>query len=323
MEKNKVVLFPKWKKDLERESLKAIKEKNYRIALPMIEELLEFEVNNHEILMGKLICLMELGQSEEAILFCESILNEDDPYYYDYLFFYVNILFQANELEAVVDQLNYEKTKNHMPSEYHEQLHTLFELSNTMLASKKEEAIYTTEKELQEIIQTKNYSKQWMLVEKLRQAKRKPAKYIYDVLLEPTFHPVVKTAILLWCKEQEVNREISLVKFHAVKTIDSKLLLNIEEYPFYQAVMKEIQKLDDSNPTYYQLLLRQFYRFAYVRYPFYPDLSLAKDYAKAMTESIKLFLSDEEMLEEEDETLYKYREEIYHAEAIYLSIIED
>src|SRR5690625_307338 len=62
----KIILFPKWREDLQAESLLALKEKRYTEALPKLNLLLAYNVNSHEIIIGKLICLMELGQYEEA-----------------------------------------------------------------------------------------------------------------------------------------------------------------------------------------------------------------------------------------------------------------
>src|SRR5690625_5739355 len=73
-----VILFPKWKTRLEDKSLQAMKEKKYEEALENLNKLLNYHVNNHEVIIGKLICLMELGRYEEAQDYCEEVLRSEE-----------------------------------------------------------------------------------------------------------------------------------------------------------------------------------------------------------------------------------------------------
>lgn len=322
-DKNKVVLFPKWQENLEEESLADIKAKNYNAALNKIDELLHYKIRTHAILTGKLICLMELGRYTEAIALCGEILDEQDSHYYEYLFLYVNLLFQANELELLIEQIDYERNKEDLPFEFRAQFDSMYTLSKSMLEDKKQENALAYEKELQELITTENYLKQWLLVEKLRQAEQTVKPFIYEALMNPTIHPVVKTSILFWLKEQQVTEEFPVVKFHVERIFHPEELVDVEEHSFFKEVLIYLTITEQENPTLYALIIRQLYRFLYVRYPFFPAVDEAKAYADALSLSIKESLADVELQEETNEKKQKYITEIHHAEAIYLSIIEE
>src|SRR5699024_7352147 len=97
----KVILFPKWKTQLEEESLTAIKEKEYREALQKLNKLIRYNVLNHETLIGKLICLIELGNYEEAQHMCEELISRKSEYYYQYVHIYLTLLFQTSQYQLL------------------------------------------------------------------------------------------------------------------------------------------------------------------------------------------------------------------------------
>src|SRR5690625_4141626 len=93
---------------LEKESLQALKDKRFAEALYKLDKLLSYQVNNHEILIGKLICLMELGRYEEAQDLSEELLELHNDNYYHYVHIYLTILFQTNQYDVLMEQVEYE-----------------------------------------------------------------------------------------------------------------------------------------------------------------------------------------------------------------------
>src|SRR5690625_7001302 len=73
-----VILFPTLQKNLEQDSKLALEAKKYPEALEKLNELLRYKVQKHEIFIGKLICLMELGRNNEALDLCEDLLRRKD-----------------------------------------------------------------------------------------------------------------------------------------------------------------------------------------------------------------------------------------------------
>src|SRR5690625_7874970 len=99
-----VVLFPKWKTSLEESSLQAMKEKRYETALEKLDELLSYKVNHYEIIIGKIICLMELNRYNEAQNICEDMLQHKNEDYYHYLHIYLTLLFQTKQYDLLMEQ---------------------------------------------------------------------------------------------------------------------------------------------------------------------------------------------------------------------------
>jgi len=117
----KVILFPKWKTQLEEESLTAIKEKEYGEALQKLNKLIRYNVLNHETLIGKLICLIELGNYEEAQHMCEELISRKSEYYYQYVHIYLTLLYQTSQYQLLMEQIEYEHEKDEIPDPYKEQ----------------------------------------------------------------------------------------------------------------------------------------------------------------------------------------------------------
>src|SRR5699024_12350339 len=92
-----IILFPKWKTALEEERLQALKEQRYEDALKKLNELTGYQITNHEIYIGKLICLIELRGYDEAERLCESLIEYQDENYYHYLHIYLTNLFQTRQ----------------------------------------------------------------------------------------------------------------------------------------------------------------------------------------------------------------------------------
>ncbi|QGS68969.1 tetratricopeptide repeat protein [Oceanobacillus sp. 143] len=128
-EPNNVILFPKWKKTLEEESLYALQEKRYEEALEKLNKLLSYQVDDYEILIAKLMCLMELSRYEEAQELCEELLQHKDDNYYHYLHMYLTILFQTNQYELLMEHAAAELADKQLPEIFREQFTQLYDIS--------------------------------------------------------------------------------------------------------------------------------------------------------------------------------------------------
>src|SRR5699024_8247971 len=108
-EDKKVILHPSSAQALMDESLQAIEQEDFQTALTNLEQLFAHGLENFQINIGKIICLIQLGEQTDAILFCEEVMeDETNEHFFDYLFYYVTLLFEANEyakLIAYIDSL--------------------------------------------------------------------------------------------------------------------------------------------------------------------------------------------------------------------------
>lgn len=318
----KIILFPKWKEDLENESLLALQEKRYEDALTKLDKLLEYKVDNNEIFIGKLMCLIELGRFDEALEFSETLLVEENEDYYQFAHIYLTVLFQTNQYGALIDRVTYELENPKIPSQVEEQFRQLYLLSKEMQQDIMNKQAVEYINDLSAAIQEENHSKQWRLIENLRRMNIQPTEDIFQYLIEDMVHPVVKTSIVRWLKDREVSREVEVDKLGILTKVRPSELMDIRENLLMKEIMLALGSLEQENPSLYILLDQLLYRYAYVKFPMVPK----KEDILILVEALRS-IGNEYLHKSFDHSPHKkvaqYIEEIKMCEALYLSIIEE
>lgn len=317
-----LILFPKWREDLQKEGLLALKKKRYSEALPKLNQLIDFNVNSHEIMTGKIICLMELGQYDEAQTLCEELLTYKDGNYYQYMHIYLTLLFQTNQFDALLQQVDLELAKKEIPAIIAEQFQQLYQMGKQMQSDLMSERTVEYIEELTEVVQSQNHVRQWQLIEDLRKMKIEPIKRIITYLENETIHPVVKTAIFKWLQDKEVAQPIHIRKLNLRVTTHPTEVKDIRSHLITRQVLLQINELEQKNPTLYILLEQLFYRYAYVRYPIMPPSTDIESISKALRiiGNEYLQITNHEPTSPE---VAQYIKEIKMCEHLYLSIIEE
>lgn len=317
-----VILFPGWRKNLEKESLAALEEKRFEEALDKLNILLSHQTDNHEIVIGKLMCLTELGRYDEAIDLSEELLIEKNEYYYDYAQIYIMVLFQTGQYGTLMDRVTDELEDAALPTAIAEQFRQLYDLSKGLNkdALEKQVSVYT--EELTKAIQEENYERQWQLIENLRKMKVEPTDQIVSYLTKGFIHPVIKTSIFKWLKDLEVSEEIEVHKLNVSIIIKPVDVASIRADAMIHEIMSMLNDLEQGNPSLYILLEQLLYRYAYVRFPMLPERSDITFIADALRNIGEEYLheSSEHTI---DESVSKYIEDIKMCEALYLSVIAE
>lgn len=317
-----LILFPKWKENLEKESMLALKEKRYIDALPKLNQLLSFNVDHYEIITGKLICLMELGEYDDAQILCEELLKVKDENYYQYMHIYLTLLFQTNQFDILLEQIDIELSENTIPTIIAEQFQQLYQMSKQMKSDLMTERSVKYTEELEISIQNQDHVRQWQLVENLRKMKINPMESIITYLEDESIHPVVKTAIFKWLQDKGIVDPIHISKLNLHLTIRPIDVKDIRQHTITKQVMLQISELEQKNPTLYILFEQLFYRYAYVRFPIMPPDTDVENLSKALrvigNEYLQIQNDEQKNIE-----VNKYIEEIKMCEHLYLSIIEE
>ena len=324
MQKNEenVILFPTWRMRLEKESLQALKDKRFAEALSKLDKLLSYQVNNHEILIGKLICLMELGRYEEAQDLSEELLELRNDNYYHYVHIYLTILFQTNQYDVLMEQVEYELEYEDVPSSIEEQFIQLYNMSEQMNIDLVKEKSTEYIIELTEAVNEQKYTRQWQLVENLRKMKMDPTETIIQYLVDKNIHPVIKTTIFKWLQDKQVGTPIEVHKFNLDISLKPNAIKSIRQHKMVKQVMFFISELEQENPTLFILLEQLLYRFAYVRFPLMPPSEDVINIAGAVQNLGEQYLHIESSKEIHKNVL-AYMEEIKMCESLYLSVIEE
>lgn len=321
----KVVLFPKWKKDLESEAYQALREKRFHEALDGFDTLLSYEINTQEISVGKLTCLMELGMQEEAEDLCETLLAEKDGNYFSYIHIYATLLFQASKYQEVSELLE-DVIHEKLPDPFKTQLETLYHLNERLREEQQEKQAMSTVKELEGAVEQEDTVLQWHLVNHLHQSDLLAYLNLFQqILLNKTVHPVIKTSILGLLQAESIDQDISIEKFSKVMVINSSTYPFIMDHPFRNDIRKSLEKLEQDNPSLFELADQLLYRYLYVRYPFIVDKSETEMMKKALLFLVNSSFIDESKVVEtlQNETVKQYIDEILYCEKIYFSIMEE
>lgn len=325
MEKENVILFPKWKKTLEEESLLALKEKRYEEALHKLDQLLSYQVNNHEIVIGKLICLMELDRYEDAQVLSEELLTNKNEHYYHYLHIYLTILFQTNQYVRLMEQIDLEFEVAEVPQPMKEQFQQLYDMSKKMNVEIKDEKYTEYINELLEAVKVQDHVKQWRYVENLRKINAvPPIKTATELLKDKIVHPVTKTAIFNWLQDNEFDKSVVIHKLDMQIEAIPNQITSIQSHGIFKQILLLINKMEQKNPSLYQLMETLLYRYLYVRYPIMPSSEHIKQISIALTDIAETYLGIEHLQGEElDSDVLRYKKEIQLCETLYLSIIEE
>lgn len=316
-----VVLFPKWQERLENASLEALKKKRYDVALEKLEQLIEYQIDHQEIMVGKMICLMELGRHEEAETFAESLLNRNDQGYFHYMHIYLTILFQTNQYERLMETVETELKDKKIPTVMKEQFQQLYAISKNMERDLADERSREDYLEFERALDEKDDHRQWVVITRLQSIGTEPRESMFQLLEDETVSPVVKTALLLWIREQALDRKLHIHKFGQIINLDTKDLPSLEEDMIKREVLFRLRHIENNNPTLYQMIETVFQQYLYVRYPIPMDGDDSYFIAKALHMIAK---SNLQVLDElpQDEKVKRYIEEIQICQAMYFAVTD-
>ncbi|WP_010678327.1 tetratricopeptide repeat protein [Bacillus timonensis] len=293
---DKVVPFPKLKERLIEKGLDALTNKKFKEALTLLTQAQELERGNHEIELGIVICLFELGELEEAKENCLFMLREDVGDYFHVLQIYVTILIQLGQYDEVKTTIEAVLDDNSVPPEYVDSLAQLLELSKRMLKVDEveiepEDSNEHMTEQLQNVLYDgEMIGNQIAVVQSLKELNiRKYLDILVPFLAMNDKHPVVKTIILQLLVLNQVDSEIEVEKFEEKIKVNPRELVDPSMSPFTNQVLSILEEqLQNDNPTLFETAKEIWLQFLFVLYPF--------------------------TLEEEDPTMYAATLHLYSAE---------
>ncbi|SDK41576.1 tetratricopeptide repeat protein [Sediminibacillus albus] len=324
-----VIIFPKWKDTLEEESLQALKEKRYEDALKKLNELIGHEIYSHEIFTGKIICLMELGKTEDAEELCRRLIAQEDDYYFEYLHIYLTLLFQMSEYKQLIEIIEDVFASKTVVEPFQSQLKQLSEMSKKLSQDKMDEQAYDYINELGKAVKAGDSFSQWRLLVQCRGLAVAPyIQFLKRLLKDQQIDPVVKTAIIEWMQEQQIDEDIAVDKLGFTITVNPSKLKGIDSHAVTKQIHVLMREVEQDNPSLFQLLENLLYRYLYVRYPVMPE---EKDLV-AISHALKIMGAQYLQLEAFENTYRKeaeafetdtYLKEIAESQKRYFSIIEE
>lgn len=289
MEKvNNVIPFPGMLRTLETEIFYAIDQENFEIALEKLNVLHAHQVQDHAIQIATLICYMKLQKFEQAEQFCEQLLlDRKDRHYYEYVEYYIMILFERNKYTTLMATIEKEKEFGTVPAEYVARFDQLYSICMEV----NEQQASDVAQEFIQAVKDKEHRKQWYALHQWEQFHVLPRANMLSLLKEVDMHPIVKTKMLCMLKEKDWNQPVQLTKFQRSSFYNPSETPKMDEHPIYLGTLEHIDALENENPTLYEMTKELFHQYCYVRYPYFFNEEDIYDVAHAVMEQGKLLLS--------------------------------
>lgn len=273
---DKVIPFPKLKERLIEKGLEALTNKKFKEALTLLLQAQELERGNHEIELGIVICLFELGELEQAKENCLTMLKEDIGDYFHVLQIYVTILIQLGQYDEVKTTIEAVLDDNSVPPEYLDNLSQLLELSKRMLYSDEvkietENSNENVKEHLQNVLYNEEtIGNQIAAIQSLKELNiRKYLDILVPFLAKHDKHPIVKTIILQLLVTNQVDLEIEVEKLGETIKVNPIKLVDPSLSPFTNQVLSILdEQLQNDNPTLYETAKEIWLQFLFVLYPF-------------------------------------------------------
>lgn len=283
----KVIPFPNLKERLIDKGMEALKSKHYQEALELFSEAKHMDEDKAEIHLGIALCLMEMGELEEAKQVCKQMLNEDIGHYFTVLQVYLTILIQLREYEEVQLTIEAVLQENQIPAESAEQFYKLLDFSRKMNQSgdfEMEEEEPEFENWMSSSVFMEDPNQQIQYIQSLRDRNLvKHMDTLKALLEEPRAHPVIKTMVLQLLMENEYAKEVTISKFGESLSAVPAELHDISDLPFTKKVLNLLDDtLGSENPTLFEAVKELWIRHLYVLFPLLPQPAEASLWAAAL-----------------------------------------
>ncbi|MFC4320984.1 tetratricopeptide repeat protein [Litchfieldia salsa] len=280
-----VIQFPKLKERLIEKGLEALKSKNYKDALSLLYQAKELAGEHDEIDLGIVLCLLELGDLEEAKDRCKLMLHHDIGDYFNVLQVYLTILIQLRQYQEVKETIEAVLEEDQVPSKYAESFYQLLELSKKMIISgdelyeldvEDEESVveYTLTERIQDVLLDRgDRNEQAVFVHGIKEySLHKDLELLNEFLGNPSKDPMIKTLLLQLMMEQNIHNTMVVEKFGQTVEVVPAKMGDILTDDYSMRVLRTLEdQLGNENPTLYEVTKEIWMRVLFILFPFIPE----------------------------------------------------
>ncbi|AXI40261.1 tetratricopeptide repeat-containing protein [Bacillaceae bacterium ZC4] len=274
----KIIPFPRLKERLIEKGMNALHNKQFEQALDLFLEARSWNSNHPDIEIGIALCLMELGEYQEAKQICKKMLHEAKGNYFEILQMYLTILVQLGQYDEVKTTIEAVLEENKLPAAHAEQFYKLLHFSRRMSEEQispepnDDDLFSRLDKQISYIHSIKNNNN-----------VKKNLHTIEEMLQSKTVHPVVKTMLLQILRDHEIARIMTVEKFGETTAVNPIHLQDLLEMTFAKKVLNLLDDfLGNENPTLFEAVKDIWIRHLYVMYPFHPKPENANIWAAAL-----------------------------------------
>jgi tetratricopeptide (TPR) repeat protein len=329
--KNNIIRFPNLTGRLLEKGMDSLKNKQYDESLSCFEQLLHTDPMHSQGNLGLVLSLVELGRLQEAKIRCDRMLKEGIGEYYDVLQIYLSILVQLSEYITVVSVIEAVLEEQKIPADKAETFYQLLQFSRKVIEQEgvpevKIQPEETVSKEiptlsvLKDMLKSERADSQWLAVQQLKKLGPELTVPLFEsFLLDETKHPAVKSLILQYLKENQINKIVKIEKYGQVEEVEVSELTDWNEHPFYKDVKVLIQdELEQENPSLLDIALAVWKDYTLALYPFVPQPENKILWFEASVIAASVLCGIEDELDNEDPELQRAVKLLVELERFYL-----
>ncbi|NHC42464.1 tetratricopeptide repeat protein [Bacillus sp. MM2020_1] len=277
-----VIFFPGLEKRLTDKGLEKLENKKFLEAINLLEEAREHDPDNQEILIGLVLAYFEASSFKKARELAKEMLHKGIGDYLQMVDLYLTVLIQLHEYQEIVATIEALLDEKEIPPEKQDHFLTILQFSRRMAENRQPDTDIDTKPETIDIIpketniqelnlfSIENLNEQLLLVSSLAEKNIRPyLSEIADYLAADAGHPFLKTILLTLLKEQEIDRELTIVKFAKEKKVIPTQLPEVREEPRLTEVKAFLaDQLESENPGLFENSIRMAERNFFISYPF-------------------------------------------------------
>lgn len=297
-----------------------MKNKHYNEALQCIDFLWEKNYKIKLLSIQKLHCLHQLNRWSEVEELSELCIryssnnDEQDRYF----LYYVQSLFQQNEYELVVEIIDEKRNERDLSKSVLASISDLYEKSVNMI----HEQATSIDHQLQKAIVSEDEQQQWHLIHQRNKLNTPPTDLTFYMLELDSVNHFVKTSIIHLLLKSNSNEKVTIVKDKNRQQTIINQLLPIDKHPIYRKTLKQLTKLEQKNPTLYELTNELLLRYIEYIYPFLydeKDVPIVSEVVMILAQSHLEGISEHNLKESKE--LLHYQKEIERANEAYFRLL--
>lgn len=269
---NNVIPFPNLNNRLLERGIQALKEKNYKKAMLLFEQLTRLEPDHAQASYGLAVCYVELEQYSKAEELTATMMRQDIGDYYDVLKLHITILIQQHEYEKVVSTIQAVLSEDSPTEQVKETLVHLAEFAKVRMTEEHfDDALHLTNSfspNIKKDLESDKVERQWRGIEKGR-------AFITDTVLQDYFDylksdqgdPFLKSMVIKIVIEHGYEGPLTVTKFNTSFSVDVK-----ETQLFYEGFSHLVddlleQALGSENPSLLESAVQIWGHFTIAVYP--------------------------------------------------------
>lgn len=255
-----VIQFPNLKKTLAEKGTLALKNKEHEQALTYFDQLLSVEPEHAQANIGKAICLVELGNLQDAADVCEVMLNEAIGDYFEVLQIYVSILMQLEQYNTALELLEAVLQEEKLPPSQAEFFYQILSFCRKMVSEGNEKNVLSHEEidHYTNLLHSEHMEKQMIAIKNLT---KKPNEHMLNALKkylrDEKNDPLLKSVIIKNLAEEKINEPFEVHKFSQRALINPAYVQDVFADPLAQSVNEMLSDvIENKNPTLYEMSLQ-------------------------------------------------------------------